>query len=250
MNVNTHKDRIKGISIKDAYNDFMGPGGLYLTDYLGNLLELKESDNVLDLGCGKGASSIYLAKTFGCKITAQDIWITEESNQKRFEEAGLDDKVKATYQYFRTMKHQPNEFNKVFALNSYEYFGTCDHALNHLLQFVEIDGLVGIANTNFKKELDYKNLPDHLKEAYFYIEGEVGFQSLHDLEWWAKHFEKSGQVEIVHAEQLENGYQSLKDMIEQLPGLPQSLTQPIIDDKGENFGVFVLVARKIKRCRS
>ena len=237
----------KSISIQQAYKDFMGPGGLYLTDYLGNLLDLRASDEVLDLGCGKGASSIYLAKTFGCRITAQDIWICEESNQKRFEDAGLADKIKATYQYFRAMKYQPNQFNKVFALNSYEYFGTCDHALNHLLQFVALNGLVGIANTNFKTELDYQNLPDHLKKAYFHIEGDVGFQSLHSLEWWVRHFEKSGQVAIVHAEQLDNGYQYLMDMIDQLPGLPQSLTQPIIDDKGENLGVFVLVARKVER---
>ena len=31
---------------------------------------------ILDLGCGKGLTSIFLAKEFGVQVYATDLWIT------------------------------------------------------------------------------------------------------------------------------------------------------------------------------
>lgn len=52
--------------------DVLHPGGLELTRHLGDLLELKPEDKVLDIACGRGASAAYLAETFGCHVTGLD----------------------------------------------------------------------------------------------------------------------------------------------------------------------------------
>ncbi len=43
-------------------DNLMGPHVLWLAEYLSEALELKPGMRVLDLGCGKGVSSIFLAK--------------------------------------------------------------------------------------------------------------------------------------------------------------------------------------------
>jgi arsenite methyltransferase len=53
------------------------PGGLALTERLGQLLRLTPADHVLDVAAGKGESAAHLAKTFGCRVTAIDLNASE-----------------------------------------------------------------------------------------------------------------------------------------------------------------------------
>jgi arsenite methyltransferase len=48
------------------------PGGLALTERLGQLLGLEPGLRVLDVAAGTGASAIHLAKTFGCMVDGID----------------------------------------------------------------------------------------------------------------------------------------------------------------------------------
>ncbi len=43
----------------------MGPNVLWLTEALSQVMELKRGMRVLDMGCGKAVSSIFLAREFG-----------------------------------------------------------------------------------------------------------------------------------------------------------------------------------------
>jgi arsenite methyltransferase len=52
--------------------DSFHPGGLALTERLGNLLALSPNDHVLDVACGRGESAIFLATRFGCRVTGID----------------------------------------------------------------------------------------------------------------------------------------------------------------------------------
>ena len=53
--------------------DSLHPGGLPLTERLGNLLALSPLDDVLDVACGRGESAIFLATRFGCRVTGIDL---------------------------------------------------------------------------------------------------------------------------------------------------------------------------------
>jgi len=48
------------------------PGGLTLTYHLATLIGLNQTDLVLDVASGRGASAIHLAQNFGCHVTGVD----------------------------------------------------------------------------------------------------------------------------------------------------------------------------------
>ncbi len=52
--------------------DILHPGGLALTEHVGNVIGLNLDDRVLDVACGRGASAVHLAETFGCHVTGLD----------------------------------------------------------------------------------------------------------------------------------------------------------------------------------
>ena len=49
------------------------PGGKYATEKLLKLLNLDDTKKVLDIGCGPGETTIYIAKKIGCQVTGLDI---------------------------------------------------------------------------------------------------------------------------------------------------------------------------------
>jgi arsenite methyltransferase len=52
--------------------DSFHPGGLRLTQRLGDLLGIKAGTRALDVASGKGESAIFLAKRFGCNVVGID----------------------------------------------------------------------------------------------------------------------------------------------------------------------------------
>jgi len=52
--------------------DSFHPGGLALTQRLGQLLKLQPGQRVLDVAAGKGTSAIFLAQQFGCQVVGID----------------------------------------------------------------------------------------------------------------------------------------------------------------------------------
>jgi arsenite methyltransferase len=52
--------------------DSFHPGGIRLTERLGELLELRPGVRVLDVAAGKGESAIFLARRFGCEVAGID----------------------------------------------------------------------------------------------------------------------------------------------------------------------------------
>ena len=52
--------------------DSFHPGGIKLTERLGQILKLTPRTRVLDVGAGRGASAIFLATRFGCDVVGVD----------------------------------------------------------------------------------------------------------------------------------------------------------------------------------
>ncbi len=55
--------------------NLMGPNPLKMLEELTDKLDLQPGMRVLDLGCGKGLTSIFLAKEFGVHVYATDLYI-------------------------------------------------------------------------------------------------------------------------------------------------------------------------------
>src|SRR3972149_9060877 len=74
-------------------NNNMGPNALWLTEWLGEKMDLKPGMRVLDMGCGKAMSSVFLVREYGVQVWANDLWISATENWQRIREAGLEDQV-------------------------------------------------------------------------------------------------------------------------------------------------------------
>ena len=90
-------------------------------DRLCRQLCLKPNDHVLEIGSGWGGNAIYMAKTYGCKVTS--LTISEEQHKmavERVEEAGLSDRVEILLKDYRLME---GTFDKIVSVEMLEAVG-------------------------------------------------------------------------------------------------------------------------------
>ncbi len=66
-----------------------GANPLWMTEWLAEALDLRPGMRVLDLGCGKAVSSIFLRREFGVQVWATDLWFSASENLQRFRDAGI-----------------------------------------------------------------------------------------------------------------------------------------------------------------
>src|SRR5438128_625464 len=71
----------------------MGHNTLWLTEAMSQVMNIRPEMRVLDLGCGKAISSIFLAKEFGCQVWASDLGVDWRDNLKRIRDARMENLV-------------------------------------------------------------------------------------------------------------------------------------------------------------
>ena len=69
--------------------NMMGPNAWILAEELTSNLPIKKGMRILDLGCGRGISSIFLAKKYEAEVFAVDLWISATENFARFQQMGV-----------------------------------------------------------------------------------------------------------------------------------------------------------------
>ncbi|WP_078347573.1 SAM-dependent methyltransferase [Mucilaginibacter pedocola] len=90
-------------------------------DRLCRQLHLKPADHVLEIGSGWGGNAIYMAKTYGCKVTS--LTISAEQHKlatERVEAAGLSHKVSIEMRDYRTLEGQ---YDKIVSVEMLEAVG-------------------------------------------------------------------------------------------------------------------------------
>ena len=102
----------------------MGPCSAWLAEYLSKTVDLKPGMHILDLGCGKAVSSIFLAKEFGVQVWATDLWIDASDNWKRIKESGVDSLVYPIHAEAHDLPFAFDFFDVIVSLDAYHYFGT------------------------------------------------------------------------------------------------------------------------------
>ena len=80
---------------KDIKNErMMGPDSYIIIDELLKEKVTDEKIRILDLGCGKGLTSIYLAEKYiNAEIFAVDLWVEAKDNYIFFKENNLDNRI-------------------------------------------------------------------------------------------------------------------------------------------------------------
>ena len=109
---------------------------------------------VLDLGCGRAASSIFLRREFGVQVWATDLWFSASENIQRIRDAGVEDGVFPIHADARSLPFAAEFFDAIVCIDSFIYYGTDDLYLNYLARFVKPGGPVGIAGAGLMREIE------------------------------------------------------------------------------------------------
>jgi cyclopropane fatty-acyl-phospholipid synthase-like methyltransferase len=178
----------------------MGPHALWLAEWLSQRLELTPGMRVLDLGCGKALSSIFLATEFGVTVWAADHWIKPSENLERIERAGLSNSVFPISVEAHALPFSERSFDAIVSFDAYHYFGTDDLYLGYISSFLKPGGRLGIVVPGTREEVS-EIPPPHLAQYWVW-----DFCSFHSPGWWRRHWEKTGLLEIETADAQTDGW--------------------------------------------
>jgi SAM-dependent methyltransferase len=215
-----------------------GANVLWMTEWLTLALDLRPGMRVLDLGCGRASSSIFLRREFGVQVWATDLWFSATENFQRIRDAGVDDGVFPIHADARSLPFAADFFDAIVCLDAYYYFGTDDLYLNYLAQFVKPGGQIGMAGAGLTQEID-SALPEHLRSWWT-----ADLWCLHSAAWLRRHWGRTGIIAIEIADTMPDGWQVWLDWHRAI--CPDNATEikAIEADAGRYIGYVRVVGRR------
>jgi len=223
----------------------MGPCALWLCEWLMEKMELKTGMRVLDMGCGKGMSSVFLAKEYGVTVVANDLWIPATDNWVRFSASGVDNCVIPIHAEAHSLPYANEYFDAIISLDSYQYYGTDALYLDYITRFLKPGGQIGIVVPGLAKEFN-AFAPEHLQPYW-----DWSMYSFHTSEWWQRLWQFSASINVECSDSMPNGFDvwqhwetSLKES-----GLMKRSgdIELLAADKGEYLTFCRTVGRKVKK---
>jgi SAM-dependent methyltransferase len=176
-----------------------GPGGIYLTDQISQRMNIKSTDRILDLGPGHLVSSIFLAKEYGCRVFAYDLWVEANYNYQTIKKYKLEESIIPIHGDVRQLPFAELYFDKIFAMGSYHYFGKVNSFTLYIAKFLKENGIMGIGG------------PCHVLEdktaAMQYYSDSHEIELYETPDWWKQHFLESGVFSVEYSDLAEKGWE-------------------------------------------
>ncbi len=226
----------------------MGPNALWLVEWLTQELQLKPGMRVLDLGCGRAITSIFLAKEFGVQVWAADLWISPEPNRRRAVAAGVDKMVFPIRAEAHALPFADDFFDAIISIDAYQYFGTDVLYLGYLLRFLKPGGHLGIVVPGVMQEFD--EVPQHLstpqENGKIFWEDEC--RSFKSAAWWRDHWRHNRNISIKTVDTLNDGWRHWLDFekaIQTTGSSPfPSEVEALENDQGDYIGFVRAIAQR------
>ncbi len=174
----------------------VGENVLYNLESLCEIIDFKEGMRVLDLGCGKAASAIFLAKEFGVEVWAVDQFVDPSENYLRIKEMNCERDVFPLKLNAKELPFTNDFFDIIVCVDSYMYYGTDERFTPYISQFLRPGGIIGIVDICFSKEINYlAEVPEFMREHY-----QDKWYFVHSMDWWVKLWKKTGHLKITNSE--------------------------------------------------
>ena len=189
-----------------------GPNPIKLTEELLENSALRQGSVVCDLGCGKGLTSVFLAKEYGLKVYAVDPLSDPEENRRFFTSQGL---LSSHVLPLKTeLKDAPVEkefFDAVVNVGAFNYYGRDDAYLSdEILPYVKHGGYIYIAVPGMVKDC-HDALPEELLLSC--TPEQLAF--MHDVEFWRGVISKTPGVEALCIEEMHSRDEVWRDWLTQ-----------------------------------
>ena len=192
---------------------FFGGGGLYLATHMTRTLHLRTNDIILDLGCGKGSTSLFLAKHYGAKVIAPDLWTSAEFLSQKFSAQGYGEQITPVQMdVTQPLPFPLDYFDSIFCMNSFSFYGGHHSFLAHLLKHLKPRGELCIGSEVLTAEFTEAQIADPPQIYAFRLPPpnqhvnvfEDDFKKQHTPNWWRSLFQSTGLLQIVYCKELED----------------------------------------------
>jgi SAM-dependent methyltransferase len=202
---------LDGYSRDEMYEDFSGGGGLYLAIHMARTMRLHAGDIVLDLGCGMGQASIFLAKHYGVRVIAVDLWTSATILNDKFSARGYRDRIVPLHlDVTQELPFADDYFDAIYCMNSFNFYGGNIEFLHHILRHLKTGGQLCIGSEVLTDEFTAEqtknppyvyafNLPPPNEDVNVF---DGDFSKQHTPGWWRRLFEESGLLEVECCEEL------------------------------------------------
>ena len=215
-----------------------GANARWLTEWLAAALKLQPGMRVLDLGCGRALSSIFLHREFGVHVWATDLWFSTAENLQRIRDAGVTDGVFPMHADARALPFATEFFDAVVSIDSFVYYGTDDLYLGYLARFLKPGGALGIAGAGLMQEIE-DGVPDHLQEWW-----EPSLWCLHSAPWWRRHWERTGIMAVELADTMPEGWHAWLEWQRTICPDNHTEIKAVEADRGSYLGYVRVVGRR------
>lgn len=217
--------------------NMMGPNSLRIVEELATHIDLSPAKTILDLGCGAGLTSIFLAKQYNAMIYAADLWIDPSENYERFKLTNVATRIIP----LRTEAHQlpfaKGYFDAVVSIDAYHYFG-CenDYFDQHLAPFLKSGSTIVIAIPGLKQEFS-DGVPLALQPYW-----QEDMHTFHSAEWWKQHMEQSEKLINVNTFNMECHEDAWEDWLQSGHKYASGDEQLLIADDGNYLATIGIIA--------
>lgn len=222
----------------------LGENVLYNLETLCHVLKFEPGMKVLDLGCGKALSGIFLAKEYGVKVWAIDPKICPTENLARIKDMGVEDLVTPLKLNANSLPFPDEYFDIVLAVDSFMYYGTDPEYTQYISRFLKPGGQIGMVDICFKIRHENENKGRMINKENLYF--------LHSLQWWYELWQTSGVLNIDVAEIVpENSFirrEYIKDIM--YSNKIDIIAEELSRDTEEVINIFRMVARKLPKDHS
>ena len=191
-------------------NKIMGPNPIKLEEELLYSHRLPADAVVMDLGSGRGLTSLFLVKEYGFRVFSVDLWSDPSDNKRFFEEMGFSSKqIIPLKGDAASLPFAEEFFDGIVSIDSYHYFGRDNNFLkDKLLPLIKHNGYLYIAVPGMKKDL-HGSLPPEL--LLFWTKEDLDM--IHDCSWWRGLIEKTPGIEIISIREMESNEEVWNDWL-------------------------------------
>lgn len=219
-------------------NASSGSHSLALLEWLTQALDLRPAMRVLDLGCGRALTSIFLRREFGVTVWATDLWISPSENTQRIRDAGVEDGVFPIHATAHSLPFAAQFFDAIVCVDSFMYFGTDVFYLNYLANFVKAGGPIGVVGAGVTH--DVERPPEYMREWW---QGDQAW-ALYSANWIRRHWERTGLVDVTVADTMPDGWRLWLDWHK--TSFPDNAAeiQAVETDAGRTLGYVRAIGRR------
>ncbi len=184
----------------------MGPHPLWLMEWLTQQVDIPAGGRILDLGCGKALTSIFLAEQFDCQVWATDLWINADDNWQRIQSRGLGHQVFPLHCEAHALPYPDAFFDLILSVDSYHYYGTDELYVGTIQKFLKPGGILGIVCPGLHQDFA-SGIPSYMttrqKSGGVFWEWEC--ITFHTASWWQSLWDRTPFFSEVKTQAMPDG---------------------------------------------